>query len=177
MIIYQPANADSLDFSKGEKLATIEDSDRRPKYGEVADLGGDRLWRVIQIETMWTNSLFDEADNRLHVALCALESSPFEPWTAAWMRERSPDLSFFVQLSPAGDILASGYAMDGEPPIGRLFGAVATDHPTLLQEVPLPWFVDTVDTYRGDYGESGALFSAVHICHCKAVSVPELAIA
>lgn len=167
MIVFQPTNSEQLESARGEHLATISLDAEPPRVGENVSLGSERKWFVVHVETYYQDL------KPLHLAMVSLKDEPGGEWTATWMRSRSPDLSFYVQVSPDHQVLGCGYRMLGDAPTGRLYGATPTNHPTQFQEVPRPWVTDLIDSYRQDDG----LFSAIHVCNCLPDTIPELSVA
>lgn len=170
MNIFQPVNSDQIDLSQHERFIMVTRVQTPPPLGYNSALSDHRRFEVQNVET------YIATDGReVHLALCGLHGSDPLPYDALEFRQIYPNLSFYAVLAPDEVILQSGWRMRGDHPVGRLHQAVATAHPTLLDETPLPWVVDTVKTYRPKDEIGGGLYSAIHICDAVLVGLPELA--
>lgn len=169
MIILQPGNSNDIEIRSGEAFIAIKQSDECPTHGRPSGLSPYRDWSVT------TTELYKATDGSVvWLAMCSLSGYQTAEWDAIELRQHDHDLSFYVVLDPEGAILQSGWRMKGDHPVGRLYRAVPTAHPTRMDEEPLPWVIDTVKTYRCDDDDVGAFYSAIHVCQAVFVGLPEL---
>lgn len=150
--LYQVADYNQLDPSEtGEKLVA------EPAKAVITLDGSDRRWWTVGIET------YKHQDCTVNLAFVAQNDFEYSDLT-------NGSMSLDLQISPDGKLIDLGWSSDGTPIAGQL-----TDRAPNGDRVFLPWQVESVVTCLPS-GEKSA-YSAIHICHCKPVSLPELAVA
>lgn len=150
-----------------EEAFKVEKTIQPPTLGQVLKMGGNRDFRVVEVEE------YQGTETRAYVAWVHpvdREVPPPQAWTRHMWVEIYPQRSFDVEVSPNMDIITYGWNMNGFPTTGRLYAGNPTDHPTQLNRVPLPWVVDLVTTHN-HYGVS--TYSGIHVCHCLPSPIPE----
>lgn len=170
IIVYEAIDDHATIHRAGEQSERVEMADRPPIVGDVVGMGSNRQWQVLTIEIYV---------NTPHTVILALVhpigvTIPLRTeWNQTTWKAGYPAISTNL-LMRNGALEYYGKSMEGDAPTGRLYGGEATEHPTLLKPVPLPWAIDTVDCYK-PVGNSS--YSSIHICHCVPVSLPEMAVA
>lgn len=162
--VYEVTQEEDIDRELGEESELIQFGSL-PKVSDLVKMGSDRLWKVVHIEPYY------RADERLYLVMVSRADLPevdHSKWTANFMRQRSPNLSFDVQLSPERSILNYGWSMKGEAPTGRLLSYSPTGEETRMKAELQPWLIDHTDAYRPD-GEG--IYTAVHLCWCSSADV------
>lgn len=157
-----------------DELRELEETDlirfsEAPQIGQTLAIGSERRWSVVDVET------YTRQDKTVYVAMIHPEDAEVpdrSTWAVREMQAWSDNLSFDVQLWQKS-ILGSGWSMEGIAPTGRLYGSKPTNHESLMERYARPWAIDIIETYRPMAGGS---YTAVHVCHCVPVSLPELAI-
>lgn len=141
-----------------------------PQPGTTVAIGGERRWLVLATET------YSRHDQTVCVAFIAPEGVEIpdqDRWTATSMKGSYPAISRDVQLWQSS-ILSHGFGMDGSAPTGRLYNYTQSRDSDRAERIPRPWAIDIIATYK-PIGK--ASYSAVHLCHCLAASLPEMAVA
>lgn len=154
-----------------ERDTRVAVSNDPPQVGDRVFMGGDRSFEVVAVE------VYEAFPSQVYVAFVhpvgeAVPSS--ETWSRALWLKNYPQRSFNIQLAPDRTMLGYGWSMDGIPKTGRLSRYEPTEHSTLMQEIPLAWVVDLIDTYKS---VEGGTYSAIHVCNCLPAALPELAVA
>lgn len=139
-----------------------------PSLDGVYNLGDHRGWTVHAIETyragdayIWLAHCFPQGENSLFEGRGTVHD----------LLQIATNLSFYLHLSPDEMVLGHGWRMAGDAPTGRLYGSVPTADPECFDTVDLPWYVDTIDTYK-PVGSGN--YSAIHVCHCVPVNSEQL---
>jgi hypothetical protein len=161
--IYQAVR--EQDLSGSEEAEAIAWFDLPPQLGDPCSMGSSRTWRVMHVEHYHGDG--SEVCLALVAPLEVFPSPDRGEWIQTYMREQSPNLSFYVQLAPNKDVLNYGWRMEGDTPIGRLKEYKPTNHPTLMKASPSPWMVDVIDRHRLENG----VYTAIDICWCKQVAL------
>jgi len=167
LTIFAVTREDDIDPSVGEESELIQFGSL-PQLFDLIKMGSDRLWKVVYIEP------YHRANEVLHLAVVSrvdLAVADRRDWTANWMRRRSPNLSFNVQLSPNYSVLQYGYSMEGKAPTGQLKSYSPIGEGTLMKAELEPWVIDRTDAYSNEAG----IYTSVHLCWCSPVK--EVAIA
>lgn len=154
LTIYQPINDRWLKPEEDNLVQLANPA----HVGETVAFGGDRQWRVVEVEDY-------EGIAIAHVAPEGMVIPSRSKWTFEAMKADYPDLSIDVQIHDQ-TILGYGWSMEGRPTTGRLYEWRQIGDTDRGERVPLPWTVDHIKTYRPT---SKGTYSAVHICHCKPV--------
>jgi len=159
MNIFIPTDSNAINFLRNERFIIVTRVQTPPPLGYNSALSDDRRFEVQNVET------YTAKDGReVHLAFCGLYNSDPMPYESLMYRQEYPNLSFYVVLAPNDLILQSGWRMRGDHPTGQLYEAVGTQHPTLLDERPLPWMVDQVKTYKPADEIGGGAYAAIHVC-------------
>lgn len=163
-----------------EISSRVEWYDRALAIDDLVQMGAhsfeEKRWKVVRANSYEAISLGQSLSrvDLIHVHPDELPVPLESDWEAISFLRDYPDTSLYIELSPDSSIISYGYQMNGGHPVGRLYGSEPTDHPTLLKPVPLPWTIDQIDTYKPIGSGS---YTAIHICHCTPVSLPELTVA
>ena len=163
LTIFAVTREDDIDPSVGEESELIQFGSL-PKLFDLVKMGSDRLWEVLHIEP------YHCADETLYLVMVTRQDLPLvdrAEWTASWMRQRSPNLSFNIQLSPERSILQYGYSMEGKAPTGQLKSYSPVGEGTLMKAESMPWVINHTDAY----GNEAGIYTAVHLCWCSPAKV------
>ena len=163
LTIFAVTREDDIDPSVGEESELIQFGSL-PKLFDLVKMGSDRLWEVLHIEP------YHCADETLYLVMVTRQDLPLvdrAEWTASWMRQRSPNLSFNIQLSPERSILQYGYSMEGKAPTGQLKSYSPVGEGTLMKSESMPWVINHTDAY----GNEAGIYTAVHLCWCSPAKV------
>ncbi len=163
LIVFTVTQEKDIDPSVGEESELIQFGSL-PKLFDLVKMGSDRLWEVLHIEP------YHCADETLYLVMVTRQDLPLvdrAEWTASWMRQRSPNLSFNIQLSPERSILQYGYSMEGKAPTGQLKSYSPVGERTLMKAESMPWVINHTDAYSNEAG----IYTAVHLCWCLPVKV------
>ena len=164
LIVYEVTREKDIDRKLGEESELIQFGSL-PKLLDHVQMGSDRDWEVVHIEPYY------RACETLYVVMVSradLPLSDLAEWTASFMRQRSPNLSFDVQLSPERTLLKYGWSLEGKAPIGQLLSYSPTGEETKMQAESMPWVIDHTDTYR-PAGEG--IYAAIHLGWCSPIKV------
>ena len=163
LTVFAVTREDDIDPSVGEESELIQFGSL-PKLFDLVKMGSDRLWEVLHIEP------YHRADETLYLVMVTRQDLPLvdrAEWTASWMRQRSPNLSFNIQFSPERSILQYGYSMEGKAPTGQLKSYSPMGEGTLMKAESMPWVIDRADAYSNEAG----IYTAVHLCWCSPLKV------
>ncbi|KAM3112780.1 hypothetical protein [Phormidesmis sp. 146-33] len=164
LIVYEATREEDIDRRLGEQSELIQFGSL-PKLFDLVKMGSDRLWKVVHIEPYY------RADEKLYLVMVSradLTVVDRSGWTANFMRSRSPNLSFDVQLSQDQSVLKYGWSMEGKAPTGRLLSYSPVGEGTLMKANLEPWTIDRTDAYRPD---GAGIYTAIHLCWCSPVEV------
>ena len=164
LIVFTVTQEKDIDPSVGEESELIQFGSL-PKLFDLVKMGSNRLWEVIHIEP------YHRADETLYLVMVTRQDSPLvdrAEWTASWMRQRSPNLSFNIQFSPERSILQYGHSMEGKVPTGQLSSYSPMGEGTRMKAEPQPWMIDRTDAYSPN---GSGIYTAIHLCWCSPVKV------
>jgi len=163
LTVFAVTREDDIDPSVGEESELIQFGSL-PKLFDLVKMGSDRLWEVLHIEP------YHRADETLYLVMVTRQDLPLvdrAEWTASFMKQRSPNLSFNIQFSPERSILQYGYSMEGKAPTGQLKSYSPVGEGTRMKAELEPWVIDRTDAYSNEAG----IYTAVHLCWCSPVKV------
>ena len=161
LTVFAVTREEDIDPSVGEESELIQFGSL-PKLFDLVKMGSDRLWEVLHIEP------YHRADETLYLVMVTRQDLPLvdrAEWTASFMKQRSPNLSFNIQFSPERSILQYGYSMEGKAPTGQLKSYSPMGEGTLMKAESMPWVIDRADAYSNEAG----IYTAVHLCWCSPV--------
>ena len=163
LTVFAVTREEDIDPSVGEESELIQFGSL-PKLFDLVKMGSDRLWEVLHIEP------YHRADETLYLVMVTRQDLPLvdrAEWTASFMKQRSPNLSFNIQFSPERSILQYGYSMEGKAPTGQLKSYSPMGEGTLMKAESMPWVIDRADAYSNEAG----IYTAVHLCWCSPLKV------
>lgn len=148
---YQVTEDNQLsELESGEKLVS-----GCPK--DSIQMGSDRTWFTGQTQA------YRSPNCTVHLAFLGAPAVPHPSVTDG-------SFSLDLQVSPAGELLSMGWSTDGTPISGQL-----VDRNEHGDRILLPWMVERVETCTTSQLEP--VYSAIHVCWCKPLAVPALAVA
>ena len=163
LTVFAVTREEDIDPSVGEESELIQFGSL-PQLRDVVKMGSDRDWQVVHIEPYY------RAGETLYVVMVSRADLPLanrSEWTASFMKQRSPNLSFNIQFSPERSILQYGYSMEGKAPTGQLKSYSPMGEGTLMKAESMPWVIDCADAYSNEAG----IYTAVHLCWCSPLKV------
>ena len=170
MITVYEVIADShIDHESSENSQQVVRAETAPRLGDMVCMGSARQWQVVELQT------YSNASQSITLALVHPAAEPVpdrSDWDQTKWRDDYPGISLNLKLMPNGDVQYYGSNMEGNPPVGRLYGGEPTEHPTLLNPVPLAWMIDAVETYQPSGNHS---YTAIHACYALPCALPTLA--
>jgi len=168
LTIFAVTREDDIDPSVGEESELIQFGSL-PNLLDVVKMGSDRDWQVVHIEPYY------RAGEKLYVVMVSRADLPLanrSEWTASFMKQRSPNLSFNIQFSPERSILQYGYSMVGKAPTGQLKSYSPVGEGTRMKAELEPWMIDRTEAYSPN---GAGIYAAIHLGWCSPVK--EVAIA
>lgn len=159
---------DDADATLGVELSIRVEWRDAPVLGEFVSMGGEDRWEVIEVNVFKSAEVGRvEAIYVAHLHLAG-QGKP-DPWTIYSFQEDYPEQLFHIELAAVGEPqLSCGINVIGRKNrIGeQLQSHVPTSHPTLLQAVPIPWQIDSIEVYLP---EGKTPYKSVHLCWCVAI--------
>lgn len=167
--VYEAIDEGVVNFANSEDSQQVKLSESPPNLNDKVSMGSHRLWQIVALET------FSGEAESIMLALVHpidLEIPDRSEWLRTIAKAEYVAISLELKAMPNSALQLGGWSMEGKPSHGRLMGAEPTDHPTLMRQVPLPFMVDSVDTYKplGD-----CCYTAIHVCKYVDSPLPELA--
>jgi hypothetical protein len=168
LVFYEAVVDVQADRAAGEVSELMQWADP-PNIGDRIMMSGDRAWFVVAVEA------YQLSGQTVYIAMVSILGEPVPDratWESTLMREYSPSLSLYLDLSPDGDVLSYGWRMRTAPNVGRLRGDEPTGNETAMRSTFRPWYRGRVETLQ-PVAESA--YTAVHLCYCTPIQLPAAA--